>query len=82
MMQKTFALVCVCAVLGGCAELPVAGKDINPPPKYLMSEPAAFPVLHNGDNAVSKLAEAAKVHSDTARKVRALQRYIRLIRRD
>jgi hypothetical protein len=81
-MNKKLVLVCFCAALAGCANLPAAGKDITPPPRYLMSEPPPFPTLRKGDNAVMKLAEAAKVHSDTVRRLHALQRYIQLVRRD
>jgi len=75
-------VLCVTVFLAGCAGDPLAGKEIKPPPGYLMAPPKKFPALKEGDDAVRKLAEAAEVHNREARRIRGLQRYIRTVRGD
>ena len=68
--------------LAGCADSDVEPVKLTPPPKHLMSAPKPFPKLGPGDDAATKLVEAAEVHNRNARKIRGLQGYIKTSRKE
>ena len=69
-------------VLAGCGGPAPPSPELQAPPAYLMNKHMAFPVIKAGDDPVIKLAQAAEVHTRNVRKIRGLQSYIRLIRRE
>jgi PBP1b-binding outer membrane lipoprotein LpoB len=80
-IKLVFLIIALTVFLGGCAS-DVPPAQLNPPPKYLMSPPAKFPTLKEGDDAAQKLAEAAEAHNRNARKIRGLQGYIKTSRKE
>jgi hypothetical protein len=75
------AVLLVAAViwLGGCASIPVTGSQINPPAADLMRSPRSFPEMTPGEDARVKLAEAAEIHAQEARRIKRLQRYVKTV---
>jgi hypothetical protein len=74
------ALVTIVIWLGGCASIPVTGSQINPPAADLMRSPRSFPEMTPGEDARVKLAEAAEIHAQEARRIKRLQRYVKTVR--
>jgi len=64
--------------LAGCGG-PVT--EFAPPAAHLMRPADPFPLVRPGDDALVKLAEAAASHNKNARKIRGLQKYIKLLRK-
>ena len=76
--MRTLACLCVSVVglLGGACSTPVSGY--NGPDKWLMTSPAPFPDVAPGDDGKVVLKEAAAAHNKNARKIKGLQKYVRL----
>jgi len=73
-------LLIMVAALGGCAT--PTGPGVSPPPDYLMRPARKFPRVRKGDDAVTKLAEAAEVNNRNRRQINGLQGYIRKTRKE
>lgn len=82
-MKKSFIwgalLGGVSLALGGCSSIPELSKVSGPNP-VLMQPPVAFPKVGPGDDARVVLVGAAEAHATNARRLRALQRYVRATR--
>jgi hypothetical protein len=73
-------LFAIIAGLGGCST--PSAQGISPPPAYLMDPPRKFPRVRKGDDAVTKLAEAAEVSNRNQRQIKGLQGYIKKTRKE
>ncbi len=76
--SRPLGALCIAISLAGCAG-PVT--DVAPPAAHLMRPADPFPLVRPGDDALVVLAEAAASHNRNARKIRGLQKYIKLLRK-
>jgi len=76
--MRSFACLCVAVagLLAGACSTPVSGY--KGPDAWLMTSPAPFPDVAPGDDVKTVLKEAAAAHNKNTRKIKGLQRYVRL----
>ena len=77
-MKPPLLVLLLAGWLAGC-DKPISG--FAPPAPHLMKPAEPFPTMAAGDDVRDTLARAAAVHNKNTRKVRGLQKYIRLIQK-